>query len=1074
MKRARLRFAALAIRLCSLSLAFGYALAHGASAQSLLVETSTLTVSRESVRVYVQELRLDTGAPSPLATRLPGAAPAGALHLCNDAVITALSDSGHGPISALAGFPIARPEVGPDARRDVDLQEAIFVGTTTVNGGPPRAALVSTSGPGPLHGRGRMDVWTFSQGPPFVFAEKPASWWLPGAPVAAVANPLAGWVAALCKMPNGASVVHVRDTVRGRVIQERVPIARPSEQLEPVTLALAPDGMVLLVVLDDIGTSSSTDEGRCWAAPVDARGFAPIGPPLELPGTTAKDGAIAFVDGNTCWIATRSPSAGFAYLRELARENDHFAVKRQRSFTGVASGPLLAVSQQALAVAIDRRVEIWPEGSTGGTPLEFPARVNALCWNNDTLLIGEANRVHAVGPDRNELWRTALQTGQVVGMHPVKTTLDQFADTDNDGIPDPLDPEPEIPSPRLEVPARIEFREKAAGTELRAIRIDSKFAQNAAWRVEIDPDAPWLRVFPKEGRVPGWFMAGVDPSQRSRPGEARATITVRLSGAAAMADAANSPCHMDVHLLPRSASDQKILWLASSREWAKQLAPLAQLLSGPPFYWSHENADGRPSGPIDGYAAVLMNTNAIDAGVVGRQSLLDYVVRGGGLLIIAEAHTKDSSVSLRWLAPAGIVLEAAPPLSGTANPNRSHPIMRHWADFTMQNAARIVPDPTLSVLASLEDAPALAVRQFGRGRIAILSSPSPLEAAQMASRDNRLFALDLFEWLSRAIVETADMDADGLPDNLEDRNANGVVDPGETSKLDPDTDGDGVPDGKEDANANGTVDAGETNPLNPDTDGDGDLDGADFEPLPPAGAPIISSLVPVSGPAEGGTRVAIDGHNLGNIVSVRFGKRQAKISPVTSATGISIESPPAEGPEGGAVDVSVENADGRTTTLPGGFVYTARSNATLDLQAVVVTDAQYEGIVNVSIGAPPGVHIGRVVMQLDSDPAGALEWFDPRTTPDAELAGRRIVQSTSGTWGITLEITPPVRPANTMQLLTVRCRHRNPLLNSSSTVVIAREIDVRALNEEPLDASSKPAILWWKQPDAAQDVDLGK
>jgi hypothetical protein len=216
-KHVRPRFTVLAISFHSLSLAFGYALVQGAYAQSLLVETSTLTASRESVRVYVQELRLDTGAPSPLATRLPGAAPAGPLHLCNDAVITALSDSGHGPISALAGFPIARPEVGPDARLDVDLREAIFAGTTTVNGGPPRAALVSTIGSGPLRGRGRIDVWAFLQEPSFVFAERPAYWMLPGAPVAAVANPQAGWVAALCKMPNGASVLHVRDTLRGRV-----------------------------------------------------------------------------------------------------------------------------------------------------------------------------------------------------------------------------------------------------------------------------------------------------------------------------------------------------------------------------------------------------------------------------------------------------------------------------------------------------------------------------------------------------------------------------------------------------------------------------------------------------------------------------------------------------------------------------------------------------------------------------------------------------------------------------------------------------------------------------------------
>ena len=40
-----------------------------------------------------------------------------------------------------------------------------------------------------------------------------------------------------------------------------------------------------------------------------------------------------------------------------------------------------------------------------------------------------------------------------------------------------------------------------------------------------------------------------------------------------------------------------------------------------------------------------------------------------------------------------------------------------------------------------------------------------------------------------------DTDKDGLPDNKEDPNGNGIVDPGETDRLNPDTDGDGLLDG---------------------------------------------------------------------------------------------------------------------------------------------------------------------------------------------------------------------------------------------------------------------------------------
>jgi hypothetical protein len=78
-----------------------------------------------------------------------------------------------------------------------------------------------------------------------------------------------------------------------------------------------------------------------------------------------------------------------------------------------------------------------------------------------------------------------------------------------------------------------------------------------------------------------------------------------------------------------------------------------------------------------------------------------------------------------------------------------------------------------------------------------------------------------------------DSDNDGLNDGLEDTNANGVVDPGETDPTNPDTDGDTLLDGQEDANSNGSVDIGETSPLTSDTDGDGDSDNTDICPLDP-------------------------------------------------------------------------------------------------------------------------------------------------------------------------------------------------------------------------------------------------
>jgi|GEM_PF-2354334 len=105
--------------------------------------------------------------------------------------------------------------------------------------------------------------------------------------------------------------------------------------------------------------------------------------------------------------------------------------------------------------------------------------------------------------------------------------------------------------------------------------------------------------------------------------------------------------------------------------------------------------------------------------------------------------------------------------------------------------------------------------------------------------------------------DDTDSDGDGLPDNLEDKNGNGRLDPGETDPLNPDTDGDGLLDGEEDANQNGAVDAGETDPTSNDTDGDGLPDGWE----------IHNSLDPLRNDVNGD----LDGDGISNIAEYYYG-----------------------------------------------------------------------------------------------------------------------------------------------------------------------------------------------------------
>jgi hypothetical protein len=85
----------------------------------------------------------------------------------------------------------------------------------------------------------------------------------------------------------------------------------------------------------------------------------------------------------------------------------------------------------------------------------------------------------------------------------------------------------------------------------------------------------------------------------------------------------------------------------------------------------------------------------------------------------------------------------------------------------------------------------------------------------------------------------ADSDDDGLADGVEDKNQNGVVDPGETDPCNTDTDGDGIQDGTE---------LGVTEPV-PDPDGDGPLLGTDTDVFNPDDDPA-SNTDPLDGDSD--------------------------------------------------------------------------------------------------------------------------------------------------------------------------------------------------------------------------------
>ena len=1068
------------------TVAFALLVAGAGQAQTVLVETTTLTATRQAAGIYLQTVDFGLGGPLGKPVLLPGRLPSGPL-LFDPAGLSAVTSSrepGPGGLDFISVYPMATLSNSGTARVVAQAGQRLVAGTLAWDTRSNDLLVVGlgTEGASSETGRGRLDVWRCRQPPAFAFPATPNSWRLPGDPVAAVTLGDGYRVAVLCKgAGNRDSILHVRDVVRGQVLVEAQPLEDPaSEGLGniPAALAMTRDGEYLLALTFGYPFDDPKGAEASWLHVLDTTEFRIVGDPFELPGTPQDDDSpLHAADNGRCWVATRSPGVGFAFATRVHVTPDSVAKEAEPSFTGVTRPLELAPAPETAAVAIglNRRLEILPEGLPGGVSHAYDAPVRAVVWTSDGLFLGEGGRVHRVDVATAKPSSTVqLQTGVVTGVKPVTLPISVSRDMDGDGLLDPTDPEPGVPSPSLEAPATVSFQGKAAGRELRTVRIGGPYASNSEWRVEYDRGRmPWLRVHPLWGTTPGWFLLGVDPGQYGTPDRVvGAPLTVHMSGTHGRVDAAGSPATIQIQVIPERGQVRQILWLLSHdgtdgplrrADDVYGLKALADLLAAPPHCFSHRLASRAFVEPLSSYAVVVLDAEAAARGAITRPALFDYVAAGGALLFLgSHLDEPDARPLTRWLALSGIHVDGAAQVEGRFPAPHRQGLCRFWDTFRIEDGCVVrVEDPARVLVPGPEpDQAVFLAEPYGNGRIAVLAGATPLQTPTVANGVHRRFAEDLFDWLSRSGKDLEDLDGDGLSDGLEDRNSDGAVDPGETDRLNADTDGDGIPDGSEDMNRNGVVDEGETSPLNPDSDGDGILDGADWSPLPPIQTPHVASVRPPEGPVEGSTGTLIDGRNFGADSRVWFGSERSATIHVLGATAIQAVTPPCASEEGGPVDVRVEDpSTGFEGLLPAGFVYRSGNAVRLTVRALATARQQYGGSLSVRLESDAGVNIGRVTLRLDTDPARAVEWGEVIPGTMAELTGRRLAWKTTADGGVLLDISAGRQAAASGELVALLWKAAESPERGVSLTVAVRDVQVLAPNGQPLTVSAQPDRL---------------
>ncbi len=1066
-------------------------------ALNALVQTTTHAASGEPVGVVQQIVDLDSRLAIPGAVKLPGAVTyhptrytsSGALGMVTVGPVaggrpnapnarTVLTTFHVSPLYAISNDLLSWPR-GWKIVSAIRVKNSSSTGETIV-------LLEHSEYPG---GGGRLSVLRGDLATGSFPAEQTVSWGLKGLPVDASLLPDGATLAVLCEHRDSAKAfLHVRNVLTGELVHDALELRTGEQQFgsTPIAITLSPGKSRLIVLTAGYRIQESSAQLASWLNFLDPLTLAESTPPLSLPGTaTRAEDPLQPGNQDTLWIATRSAGAGFAYATKLrlGAAAPEMAVHVPLSGVDRAFKIAVAPNGSAVAVAADERLEVWPGGTPGGPARTFSAPIGALVWSPQGIFIGEGGRVHSLNP-RTLITRNTvqLQTGHVTEILPLPgdggqdwdgdgltrdaeralRTSPNSPDTDGDGIPDGVDPEPRVPSPRLELPDTVSLRGEAAGVEVLTFSFGDEHSVPVEVRLE-DEKTRWLDIRSDFLSFEGPRLTlAVDPARYPAAEDEwlSAVITVRLPGTRADVQAAGSPARMTVDVAPPRGRVRRVLWVWSEREdvhslrsptSAQRFSKLAEMLAGPPFHYSHQDVWGPFEEPVEPYDAVFLTMEAALEGALTRQVILDYVAHGGALLFIAghgDGRTYEGIE--RWLEPAGITLAADTEVQGSFQSANDHEVARNWDDFSVRDACSIRADRNVTIAVpnpDVSDGAILALRAFGFGRIAVLASGTPLENAAIYEPKHARFAHDLFRWLLSGRDAIQDQDADGLPDYVEDANGNGRVDAGETNLLDADSDDDGIPDGAEDLNGNGSVDQGETNPRNSDSDNDGIVDGADAFPLPAPGMPQIATLDPQSGPAEGGTVVELTGRNFVPNSSVWFGEQRSERVRRVGPNNLIAVAPAATTAEADSqVTVRVVDASGeREASLPLGFRYTPKSRVGLGLDLLRVAQRQYEtytGAMSVVLNAAD-LKVGNVDFNIFISPVGAIDGMRVVTSPQLRAAQRTLIMKRASPSALLISVSPGMPLSGRVSLGTLQWTTSQGLAQSRIQFFIGNPI-VRA------------------------------
>lgn len=822
-----------------------------------------------------------------------------------------------------------------------------------------------------------------------------------------VTIPLAGIPVLAEPAADGASVsIILRNPETGRFLMQRcelggsrrigkaLPLPEPKDRfgVEARGMKLTRDGRFLYVGFSGYVIGDSDGQRQSWVSVIDPNGSGTVIGSIEIEGTLSGSvNALYEAPDDAVWVVSASPERAYGYATHLRVEDDSVEIGAALTFTGIGSPIAVAVDSRSglTAFTLGRDLALYDQQFARHKTHRMSDTVGAIHWSQLGILVGIGNQVCRVDPESGDVLNSAtFETGMVrrIDRHPNPLQYSAVSRAN--------------PSSRWI--RSFVFREDRLGIE----------------RFALSPPGTRIHVLPNDSEsLPTWLMVTPSPSpeygdtlsinpemyaRNPEPGKVW-SLPVEVISVDDAGRATRSQTRYWFRVDPAERQRPSILWVRNpsenpvsvfARSPENRLSGLTTLLSTHPYSYLQDEISQPGEVDLNGFNIIVLTSASAESGIFTRQVLLDYVSRGGTILYLASAQSPTISQSTaRWLEELGMQLDTTTLLNGNYALRTSAGLMRHQPTLSVSQGLGIRVTDRNSIMAAVDPEETVAVavsRSFGLGRVLAFSSASIFENDSLRDIRSLRFVEGLFRIAGDASADREDLDGDGIPDSIEDRNQNGVHDPGETHFANPDTDGDGIFDGIEDRNQNGFVDDIETHPLLADTDDDGIPDAADPMPLPPSGTPYIASITPDNMPAEGSETVLIQGRNFTANTQIWFGDQQSSQLRLLNGSEIVAVVPPKSSEASDALNVELrDDAFTITSRLENGFRYAPRSSVDVTLAAIRQVRVQYgvyQFFATATLPSSP-VTINRATVVVDTEPRESIEYLG--IVPGAAIAGNR-------------------------------------------------------------------------------------